>query len=109
MSLGFISQNCGDNGLSHTSPHFQKEVVKHKYLWVPAEKETMSFFQLFKGRLNLKHVVCEHDLLDSDEYRADEWRLYGYALFPWSTSMDRIEGYLDSRPILRWLSGEPLP
>jgi hypothetical protein len=109
MSLGFISQNCdGDNGLSLTSPHFQKEVVEHKYLWVTAKTEAMSFFQLFKGQLNLKKVVYEHDLLDSGDDRKGEWRKYGYALFPPSSSMDRIEDYLDSRPILRWLSREPL-
>jgi len=83
-------------------------VVEHKYLWVTADKEAMSFFQLFKGRLNLKKVVCEHDLLDSGDDRKGEWRTYGYALFPPSSSMERIEGYLDSHPILRWLSGEPL-
>ena len=46
--------------------------------------------------------------LDSDS--ASTWKIYFYAQFPWPfTSMKRIEGHLDSRPILKGLSGDPLP
>jgi hypothetical protein len=67
----------------------------------------MSLFQLFKGRLILpKEIFYEEDLVEV----GDNWMAYVYAKFPLlAPSMKIIEGYLDSQPILRWLSGEPLP
>jgi hypothetical protein len=110
LKLGFICHDeyVDDNGLSQTSKGFQKAVQKFPKLWVPPGREAMSFFQLFQGQLNLSQN--EIDLTESDSKSETTWKSYAYAKFPWpSPSMKRIEGHLDTHPILRWLSGEPLP
>ena len=112
IKVGFISQNCaGDNGFSLTSHSFQNEVKEknHDYLWIAPGKAPMSFFQLFQGCLNLPPEII--DVENIGEVDDGGWKAYRYAYFPWSAPSMRImiEGYLDSRPIFRWLSGEPLP
>jgi hypothetical protein len=69
----------------------------------------MSFLKLSQGRLKL--AVATIDLTESDpNLGVVTWKQYRYAIFPWHfPSMKRVEGYLDSRPILRGLSGGPLP
>ena len=67
----------------------------------------MSLFQLFNGHLNLKQVITEEDLLDSDE-TSPRWMKYSYAMIPWPVTIATMEGFLDTRPILRWLTWKPL-
>ena len=110
LKLGFICHDeyGDDNGLSQTSKGFQKAVKKFPQLWVSPRIETMSLFQLFWGRLNLP--PNEDNLPQSNPTSKGDWRTYTYAKFPWrAPSMKKIEGYLDTRPILGWLSGEALP
>ena len=110
LKLGFISHDeYNDNGLSHTSPGFQVAVNKFPQLWVPSERQAMSFLKLCQGRLKLSIIPI--DLTKSDPNLGHiSWKAYQYAKFPWPfRSMKRVEGYLDSRPILRGLSGDPLP
>jgi hypothetical protein len=112
IKVGFISQNCaGDNGFLLTSHGFQNEFKEknHDYLWIALGKAPMSFFQLFQGcSLNLPPEII--DVENIGEVDDGGWKAYRYAYFPWSApSMRIIEGYLDSCPIFRWLSGEPLP
>jgi hypothetical protein len=109
LKLGFSCHNeFEDNGLSQTSKGFQEAVQKFPELWVPAQTESMSFFRLCQGRLNLSPNMV--DLTESNSDTEISWSAYVYAKFPWPCpSMKRIEGYLDTCPILSWLSGEPLP
>jgi hypothetical protein len=47
---------------------------------------------------------------DSNSDLEINWPSYVYAKFPQPChSMKKIEGYVDTCPILSWLSGEPLP
>jgi hypothetical protein len=71
----------------------------------------MSFFQLHRGRLILpeRNKVDLTPDTDSDSDKEPTWKGHFYASFPWQfPSMKRIEGFLDSRPILKGLSGDPL-
>jgi hypothetical protein len=111
LRLGFICHDeyFTDNGLSETSEGFQKVVKDFPQVWVPAEREAMSFFKLSQGRLNYSQTLLI-DLTISDSKSVLTWKNYQYAKFPFPySSMKRIEGYLESRPILKWLSREPLP
>jgi hypothetical protein len=107
LKLGFICHDeFKDNGLSETSEAFQMAVHKFSKLWVFPERECMSFFRLCKGRINF----LPRRFLDCSESVCDSMKTYSYATFPWPChSMKRIEEYLDTRPILRSLSDEPLP
>jgi hypothetical protein len=110
VRLGFICHDeYNDNGLSQTSAGFQAAVKDFPLLWVPAEREAMSFLKLSQGRLKLS--VIPIDLTKDDPNLGKiTWKKYQYAKFPWPfPSMKRVEGYLDSRPILKGLSGEALP
>jgi hypothetical protein len=71
----------------------------------------MSFFQLHHGQLNLPKQQTKIDLTpESDSRSASTWKLYNYAKFPWpSSSIKRIEQYIDAHPILSGLSGDALP
>jgi hypothetical protein len=109
LKLGFISDDLEDNGLSITSQEFQEQVQVFPKVWVSSDKERMSFLHLSQGRLNLSETGV-FDLTQSNSEIILTWQKYGYAQFPFSSpSMKRIESYLDTRPILRWLSIERLP
>jgi hypothetical protein len=73
----------------------------------------MSFLQLHRGQLILPErnidVTPDPDP-DSDSDKGITWKTDYYAKFPWRfRSMKRIEGLLDSHPILKGLSGKPFP
>jgi hypothetical protein len=88
-------------------------VKKHPELWIPPNKQAMTFFQLFKGWLIFpKEIFSEEDMDESlaNASLKPDWMTFVYATFPSDKlSMRIIEGYIDSRPILKWLSGEQLP
>ncbi|MCK7580960.1 MAG: hypothetical protein MZV65_38670 [Chromatiales bacterium] len=109
LRLGF---NChdesADNGLSLTSPGFQESVKTYPKVWVPAATEQMSLFKLSEGRLVLPQMKV--DLTSSESPCTQDWKKYQYAKFPCVfPSMKKLEEFFDTRPILKWLSGEPLP
>ena len=116
LKLGFICHDeyINDNGLSKTSKGFQEEVRKNPELWVTPERYVMSLFQLFQGRLKFpkegrpsNKVVLP---VPNEDFDDSNWQGYSYAHFPTrEIPMEKIEGYLESRPILKWLSGDPLP
>jgi hypothetical protein len=110
LRLGFICHDeyLADNGLLQTSEGFQKVVEDFPQVWVPAETEAMSFFKLSQGWLNYSQTLI--DLTISDSKSVLTWKNYQYTKFPFPySSMKRIEECLESQPILKWLSGEPLP
>jgi hypothetical protein len=76
------------------------------------KKQAMSFFQLFKGWLIFPKVIITEEEIDESLANASlkpDWMGFVYAKFPNDKlSMRMIEGYLDSCPIFKWLSGEPL-
>ena len=83
---------------------------------VDIDRDRLSLYQIKQGRLkwNKSEYISDADLdkafakvsTADVQYVLDN---YCYARFPCNVPMNRIEGYLDSRPILKWLSGEPLP
>ena len=115
LRAGFISPDnlADDNGLSHTSPAFQEEVRIHPELWIQPKKQAMSFFQLFRGWIIFPKVIFSEEQMDAivaNTQQKPDWMSFTYANFPCDKLFMRIiEGYIDSRPILKWLSGEPLP
>ena len=103
LNLGFTDHDLPDNGLSLTSPSFQRTVKDFPDLWIPAEAEKMSLFKLNKG-----HLQIPHDIVDST--RDGTWRTYGYSRFPYKAkSMMTIESFAKDCPILNCLSLEKLP
>jgi hypothetical protein len=109
LRLGFICHDeSADNGLSLTSPGFQEAVKASPKVWVPAETEQMSLFKLYQGWLVLPQMKV--DLTSSESPHAQDWKTYQYTKFPCVfPSMKKLEDFFDTRPILKWLSGEPLP
>jgi hypothetical protein len=107
LKLGFSCYNeLEDNGLSRTSAGFQEAVQRFPELWV--KSESMLFFRLCQGRLNLPQRKKLVPALISESGTESDG--ITYAQFPWPChSMKLIEGYLETRPILTWLSGDPLP
>ena len=78
-------------------------------LWVPPRRQAMSFFQLHRGQLKLpERRIDPHP--SSDGGVLSTWKGYHYAQFPWQfRSMKTIEGFFDTRPILKGLSFDQLP
>ena len=110
-SLGFnCTDNCDDGGLMLTSPAFQEAVKTHPQLWIQGSTVGMSLYQLFKGRMVLQEGTLTFEHIDKKVVPDGKSDLMGYkfAKFPCNLSMNTIEGHLDSRPVLRLLSGEAL-
>jgi hypothetical protein len=113
LKLGFICHDeyLDDNGLSKTSKGFQEQVKKYPKVWVSPERDVMSLFQLFQGRLSLKKVPELIDFYNDDSSTDSNddgtWQGYAYAYFPCKTiTMSKYEEYLESRPILKCMSGD---
>jgi hypothetical protein len=56
MSLGFLSHDSNDNGLSMTSPEFQEKVKLYPKVWITPEKYEMTLFGLINRRIKLLTV-----------------------------------------------------
>jgi hypothetical protein len=111
LKLGFISHDHDDNGFSLTSAEFQAMAFAFPKVWVSPDKAKMSLLKLTNGRLILSDTVADVvDLTTSDTHAPITWQTYCYSKFPFvSSSMKKIESFVDICPILKWLSRERLP
>jgi hypothetical protein len=91
--VGFSQHIDPDNGLSQTSKHFQKEVMKCQHYWI----SNQPFLLLKRGLIILpkwKRVQQEKDV---------------FLRFPWpASSMKKIENCVKNRPMFHCLSFMPL-
>jgi hypothetical protein len=107
VSLGFLSHDSNDNGLSMTSQEFQEKVKQHPKVWITPEKCEITLFRLIKGRIKLLTVF---DLTGSDLESDPTWKTHTYCKFPYACdSMEKIESFTKDLPILRSLLLSSLP
>jgi hypothetical protein len=107
MSLGFLSHDSNDNGLSMTSREFQEKVKQYPKVWIIPEKCEMTLFRLINGCIKLLTVF---DLTRSNLESNLTWRSFTYCKFPCACeSMEKIESFPNDLSILRLLSLSSLP
>jgi hypothetical protein len=105
MSLGFLSHDSNDNGLSMTSQEFQEKVKQYPKVWITPEKCEMTLFRLIKGCIKLLTVF---DLTGSNLESNLTWKTYTYCKFPYACYlMEKIKSFAND--ILRLLSLSSLP
>jgi hypothetical protein len=108
VSLGFLSHDSNDKGLSMTSQEFQEKVKQYPKVWITPEKSEMALFRLIKGCIKLLTVF---DLTRSKLESDPTWKTYTYCKFPYACdSMEKIESFANDLPILKsfFLSSHPL-
>jgi hypothetical protein len=107
VSLGFLSHNSNDNGLSMTSQEFQEKVKQYPKVWITLEKCEMTLLRLIKGRIKLQTVF---DLTGSNLESDLTWKSYTYCKFPCACDLiEKIESFANDLPIVRSLSMSLLP
>jgi hypothetical protein len=82
LNLGFMDHDLPDNGLSLTSPSFQRNVNAFPELWIPADAQKMSLFKLNKGHLQIPHAIVDLNMDRSVSPKKSLWKTYGFLMKP---------------------------